>query len=97
MEQDHQTNPYGQARSEAAKLLEAAQAHVQPSRARAPKDFTDRTDILAKRAFELKVKADWLRCLDQGKISFSDRQSSDRRFSIDRRLVRMQKVLLSLA
>jgi|1186.fasta_scaffold162859_2 hypothetical protein len=97
MEQDQQSNPYGEALAEAAKLLELAQAQLQRARARAPKDFTDRTDILAKRAFELKVKADWLRCLDQGKISFSDRQSSDRRFSIDRRLVRMQKVLLSLA
>jgi hypothetical protein len=97
MEQNKQNDAYADALAEAAKLLELAQAQLQRARARAPEDFTDRTDILGKRAFELKVKADWLRCLSQGKIRFSDRQSSDRRFSIDRRLVRMQKVLVSLA
>jgi hypothetical protein len=96
MEQDKQADAYAEALAEAAKLLELTQAQLQRARARAPEEFVERTDILAKRAFELKVKADWIRCLSQGKIRFSDRQSSDRRFQIDRRLVRMQKVLLSI-
>ena len=97
MEQDKQADAYAEALAEASKLLELAQAQLQRARARAPEEFAERTDILVKRAFELKVKADWLRCLSQGKIRFSDRQSSDRRFQVDRRLVRMQKVLLSIA
>jgi hypothetical protein len=96
MEQD-KADAYADALAEAAKLLELVQAQLQRARARAPEDFSERTDLLAKRAFELKVKSDWLRCLSQGKIRYSDRQSSDRRFQIDRRLVRMQKVLLSIA
>jgi len=97
MQQDNQNDAYAEALAEAAKLLELAQAQLQRARARSPEEFVERTDLLAKRAFELKVKSDWLRCLSQGKIRFSDRQSSDRRFGIDRRLVRMQKVLLSIA
>jgi hypothetical protein len=96
MEQDRQDDPFADELAEAAKLLELAQARLQRARARAPEEFADRADVLTKRAFELKVKADWLRCLSLGQIRFSDRQSSDRRFSVDRRLVRMQKVLLSL-
>ena len=96
MEREKENEAFADALGEATKLLELAQAQLQRARARAPEEFTERADILTKRAFELKVKADWLRCLALGKIRYSDRQSSDRRFGVDRRLVRMQKVLLSL-
>jgi hypothetical protein len=87
---------FAAALEEAAKLLELAQTKLQRARSAAPEEFFIRADILTKRVFELKVKADWLRHLSLGKISFSDRQSSDRRYGVDRRLVRMQKVLLSV-
>ena len=97
MEREQENEAFADALVEAGKLLELAQAQLQRARSRAPEEFVERADLLGKRAFELKVKADWLRCLALGRIRFSDRQSSDRRFGVDRRLIRMQKVLLSLA
>jgi hypothetical protein len=97
MDQEKNPEAFADALAEASKLLELAQSQLQRARSRAPEEYFERADLLAKRAFELKVKADWLRSLALGKIRFSDRQGSDRRFAVDRRLVRMQKVLLSIA
>lgn len=56
--------------------------------------------MIAKRAFELKVKSDWLRYSVIGKLQVSaanDRVGSDRRVNIDRRVVGMKKLMLSIA
>src|SRR3954464_13119020 len=84
--------------AEAAKLLELAQAQLQRARAQCSGDLYERTDLISKRAFELKVKSDWMRCAILGKIEVSaanDRFSSDRRTSLDRRVVGMQRKLLA--
>ena len=84
----------------AAKLLELAQAHLHRARARCDGALYDRVDLISKRAFELKVKSDWLRYSVLGKIhvdAANDRVGSDRRVGIDRRIVGMQKLLVSAA
>ena len=84
----------------AAKLLELAQAQLQRARSQCTGELYDRVDLVSKRAFELKVKSDWLRYSVLGKIhvdAANDRVGSDRRVGIDRRLVGMQKLLLSVA
>ena len=84
----------------AAKLLELAQAHLHRARAQCEGNVYERVDLMAKRAFELKVKADWLRYSVLGKIhvdAANDRVGSDRRVGLDRRIVGMQKLLVSVA
>ena len=86
--------------AEAAKLLELAQAQLQRARAQCSGEFYGRADLVAKRAFELKVKTDWLRYTVLGKISTQpadDRFGSDRRLAVDRRIVGMQKRLVAAA
>src|SRR6266850_503005 len=85
--------------SHAAKLLELAQAHLQRARAHCEGERHERVDLISKRAFELKVKTDWLRYSVLGKIhvdAANDRVGSDRRVTIDRRIVGMQKLLVSV-
>jgi hypothetical protein len=84
----------------AAKLLELAQAHLQRARSQCEGELHKRVDVISKRAFELKVKSDWVRYSALGKIhtdAANDRVGSDRRVAIDRRIVGMQKLLLSVA
>jgi hypothetical protein len=86
--------------AEASKLLELAQAQLQRARAQTSGDLYERTDLIAKRAFELKVKADWIRYSLLGKIELTaanDRIASDRRVGLDRRIVGMQRKLLAAA
>jgi hypothetical protein len=83
----------------AAKLLELAQAHLHRARSECQGELYERVDLISKRAFELKVKSDWLRYSALGKIQVSaanDRVGSDRRVGIDRRIVGTQKLLVSL-
>ena len=86
--------------AQAAKLLELAQTQLQRARSQCSGELYERADVISKRAFELKVKADWLRYSVLGKIpdgAANDRVGSDRRMGVDRRLVGMQKLLLSVA
>jgi hypothetical protein len=85
---------------EASKLLALGQAALHRARSQCHGEMHKRVDLLAKRAFELKVKSDWLRCSALGKIKPggpNGRQGADRRTGIDRRIVGMQKRMLSLA
>jgi len=84
--------------AEAAKLLELAQAQLQRARAQCSGDLYERADLISKRAFELKVKSDWMRCSMLGKLELTaanDRFSSDRRIGLDRRVIGMQRKLLA--
>jgi len=84
----------------AARLLELAQAHLHRARSQCTGEVYNRVDLISKRAFELKVKSDWLRYSILGKIhvdAANDRVGSDRRVGIDRRIVGMQKLLVSVA
>jgi hypothetical protein len=94
---DSQKARFVDALAEAAKLLELAQTQLQRARTQCKGEVYERVDLLSKRAFELKVKSDWLRYSKLGKIEFNDRQGSDRRVGIDRRIVGMQKRILSVA
>ena len=84
----------------AAKLLELAQAHLHRARSQCKGELYERVDLISKRAFELKVKSDWMRYAVLGKIKVTaanDRVGSDRRVGIDRRIVGMQKRMVSAA
>ena len=84
---------------QASKLLELSQATLQRAGTHCDGELHERVDVIAKRAFELKVKADWLRHTVLGKIESgpNHRQGSDRRVGVDRRIVGMQKRMLSVA
>lgn len=86
--------------SQAAKMLELAQAQLQRARAQcAGSELHERVDLVSKRAFELKVKAEWLCYTVQGKIEPTEenrRRGSDRRVGVDRRLIGMQKLMLAV-
>ena len=85
--------------TQAGELLELAQAELQRARAQCQGEVHERVDVLAKRAFELKVKAEWLRYGVLGKIEPTQEnrsRGSDRRTSVDRRLVTMQKLMLAV-
>ena len=83
--------------AEATKLLELAQTQMQRARTQCSGELYEKVDLFSKRVFELKVRADWLRYSVLGKIELNDRQGSDRRVGIDRRIVGMQKRILSVA
>jgi hypothetical protein len=91
---------FADAMDEASKLLELGQAALQRARSQCKGEVRERVDLLAKRAFELKVKADWLHRSVLGKIKPAGpngRRRPDRRVGIDRRIVGMQKRMLSEA
>ena len=84
----------------AGKLFDLAQTQLHRARTQCDGELYERIDVIAKRAFELKVKADWLRYDVEGRIPpglANARIASDRRVGVDRRIVGMQKVLLSAA
>ncbi len=86
--------------AEATKMLELAQSRLQRARSLSDGELYERVDLISKRVFELKVKSDWLRYSVLGKIhvgATKDRVGSDRRARVDRRIVGMQKLLLSVA
>ncbi len=91
---------FADALAEAGKLLELTQARLQRARSLSEGDQSyERVDLISKRVFELKVKADWLQYSVLGRIHAAggnDRVGSDRRVAVDRRIVGMQKLLLSV-
>ena len=97
---DIENAKFADALAEATKLLELAQARLQRARALSDGALYERVDLISKRVFELKIKSDWLRYSVLGKIhvdAANDRVGSDRRVRVDRRIVGMQKLLLSVA
>jgi len=85
--------------ADAAKLLEYSQAALQRARAQCDGELYERLDVICKRAFELKVKSEWLRHSALGRIALpaQQRHAADRRLGIDRRLPGMLKQMLQLA
>ena len=89
-----------EAMAEAAKLIEFSQAALNRARAQCTGEVHDGVELIFKRAFELRVKSDWLRYTVLGKIEDTQangRQGSDRRAGFDRRIVGMQKKILAVA
>lgn len=88
--------------AEAQKLFERSQAVLQRAKARCHGEIYEHVDVIAKRAYELKVRAEWLRLAVLGEIdpaaesAHSARALPDRRNSIDRRVAGMRKQILAL-
>jgi hypothetical protein len=84
--------------AEAAKLLALSQTALQRARAQCGGELYERLDLLSKRAYETKVKAEWLRVSVLGKIELpiQQRHAADRRMGIDRRIVGMLKLMLAV-
>jgi hypothetical protein len=89
-----------EAMAEAAKLIEFSQAALKRARAQCEGEIHEGVDLIFKRAFELRVKSDWLRYTVLGKIEDTQengRQGSDRRIGFDRRIAGMQKKILTVS
>ena len=95
---ENQRAKFLEAMAEAAKLIEFSQAALRRARDQCDGEIHDGVDLIFKRAFELKVKSDWLRYTVLGKIEETDangRQGSDRRAGFDRRIAGMQRKILA--
>ena len=100
MEQSERTD-FLAAMAEAAKLLRATQNALQRARGQCHGEVYDHIDLMCTRAYELAVRAEWLRQVadDNGKLTIEtlqpeSRQVPDRRKGVDRRIAGMQKQLL---
>ena len=90
------------AMAETEKVMKLAQATIQRARSLCHGEVFVQVDLMSKRAYELKVKSEWLRHVALGRIELpappagtQDRQD-DRRSGIDRRIARMQSQILAL-
>jgi hypothetical protein len=88
--------------ADAAKAMKLVQAALQRARAQSHGEIFVQVDLMTKRAYELKVKSEWLRHAVLGKIELpvpptgqEGRQDEDRRLGIDRRVARMQSQMLA--
>jgi hypothetical protein len=83
-----------------AELIKSTQAALQRARSLCHGEIFDEVDLMSKRLYELKVKAEWVRFATEGKVALpkvdaEGRQSSDRRLGLDRRVAGMQKQMLA--
>ncbi len=89
------------AMDETAKVMRLAQAALQSARAHCHGEVFVQVDLMSKRAYELRVKAEWLRQAVQGRIELpasptgtESRLDGDRRVGVDRRIAKMQSQML---
>jgi hypothetical protein len=86
--------------AEAEKLIVRTEAFIQRAKSRCHGEIYEHVDVISKRAFELRVRCEWLRLVVLGVIDPSpsagakQRQVVDRRHTIDRRVASMRKQLL---
>lgn len=86
---------------EAEKLLERIPALLQRAKMKCHGEVYEHLDVIAKRAYELKVRAEWLRLAVLGQIDPSAcaehtaRGLPDRRHSVDRRIAGMRRQILA--
>ena len=90
---------FADAMEEAARLFEFGHAALRRAKTLCNGDLAERVDVMFKRAYEMKVKADWLRYSGLGKIDLPAQQrgAADRRVGVDRRIGKMLKELSSVA
>jgi len=88
----------------ATNQLRLAQASIAQVRAQSHGEVYEQVDLIAKRVYELKIKAEWLRYVLLGKMPIQPkvedpegRQDQDRRVGIDRRVAAMQQRLQLMA
>jgi hypothetical protein len=88
------------AMAKVAELIKSTQAALQRARSLCHGEIFDEVDLMSKRLYELKVKAEWVRFATEGKVALpkvdaEGRHSSDRRLGLDRRVAGMQKQMLA--
>lgn len=94
---------FAEAIAEAEKLIARTEAAIQRAKSQCHGEVYEDVDVISKRAFELRVRCEWLRLVVLGVIEPStsadakERQGADRRNAIDRRVSGMRKQLLSHA
>lgn len=87
--------------AEVQDLLARSLAMVQRAKLKCHGEFFEHVDVISKRTYELKVRAEWLRLAALGKVRVDDTERSareipDRRSSIDRRVAGMRRQILAL-
>jgi len=88
--------------SEAAILIRKAQNELQRARSACHGELFEHMDLVFTRAYELQVRAEWMRQIALGNVSVSaggageNRQAPDRRRKVDRRVTGMRKQLRQL-
>jgi hypothetical protein len=89
--------------AEAEKLIIRTEAFIQRAKSGCHGEIYEHVDVISKRAFELRVRCEWLRLVVLGVIDPSPsadakaRQVVDRRHTIDRRVASMRKQVLGHA
>ena len=100
------------AMKEAVKIIKLTQAALQRARSQCHQEVYEEVNVMARRVYELKVKAEWLRYavlsgMEPSAALSADpegrpgadpasRLGADRRIAIDRRIQAMQRQLLPL-
>jgi hypothetical protein len=85
---------------EAEKHIQRAQAALQRAKSKCHAEIYEHLDVISKRAYEVRVRSEWLRLSVSGVIKPEPvdpqaRQSVDRRSTIDRRVEGMRKQVLA--
>jgi hypothetical protein len=88
------------AMAEAEELIKRAQAALQRAKSKCHADVYEHLDVISKRAYELKVRSEWLRlavlgAIEPAAVDPHARESVDRRSAIDRRVEGMRKQVLA--
>jgi hypothetical protein len=87
-----------EAMAEAEEAIRRTQAALQRAKAKCHGEIYDHLDVISKRAYELKVRSEWLRLAVVGAIELvvdaQARESVDRRSAIDRRVEGMRKQVI---
>lgn len=88
--------------AEAQGLLERSLAALRGAKANCHGEVFEQTDVLAKRAYEVKVQVEWLRLVvagaidaDAGSANGAPRSVPDRRSSVDRRVAGLRRQILA--
>ena len=99
-EQDEERE-FVEALAEAEKFIQGAQAALQRAKSKCHADVYEHMDVISKRAYELRVRSEWLRFVVLGviapvQVKPQERERVDRRSAIDRRVDGMRKEVLAM-
>ncbi len=100
--EERERKDFVEAMAEAELLIQRTQGALQRAKSMCHGDIYEHLDVISKRAYELRVRSEWLRLAVLGVIEPSmladpnGRQGADRRAAIDRRVEGMRKQLLAL-
>jgi hypothetical protein len=99
MENEEQRE-FVQAMAEVEASIQRAQAALQRAKWKCHGEIYEHLDVISKRAYELKVRSEWLRLAVLGAIEPAAvpqaRENADRRSAIDRRVEGMRRQVLAI-